>query len=179
MRWRSVHDSATLLSHSKPCGTVVPAVPPDAMTALAHRDFTLSPEDTERLANLSGPFDGHLRQIEVELGLVLHQREAFGIGLHHPVLDAVVDHLAEVAGATGPHVRPAAVFAARGTPAPTRRKYTSVADSPTAMSSPSTRKGCMADRAPPPSPSSTATSTPRFGPERGWSTTSRRCATLP
>ena len=41
---------------------------------LPHRDFTLEPADTERLANLSGPFDGHLRQIELRLGVEISNR---------------------------------------------------------------------------------------------------------
>jgi len=49
-------------------------VPPHAMTALAHRDFTLTPEDNERLANLAGPFDEHLRQIELKLGVEIANR---------------------------------------------------------------------------------------------------------
>ena len=39
-----------------------------------HRDFTLEPSDTERLANLAGPFDGHLRQIELRLGVEIANR---------------------------------------------------------------------------------------------------------
>jgi len=38
------------------------------MTALSQRDFTLAPENNEQLANLAGPFDEHLRQIELKLG---------------------------------------------------------------------------------------------------------------
>ncbi|MBJ7574825.1 PhoH family protein [Luteimonas sp. MC1828] len=38
------------------------------------RDFTLEPADTERLANLSGPFDGHLRQVELALGVEIANR---------------------------------------------------------------------------------------------------------
>src|SRR5678816_459663 len=38
------------------------------------RDFTLDPDDTERLANLAGPFDGHLRQIELRLGVEIANR---------------------------------------------------------------------------------------------------------
>lgn len=38
------------------------------------RDFTLDPEDNERLANLAGPFDGHLRQIELRLGVEIANR---------------------------------------------------------------------------------------------------------
>ncbi|HDS0947992.1 TPA: PhoH family protein [Stenotrophomonas maltophilia] len=44
------------------------------MKSIEHRDFTLSPEDNERLANLSGPFDGHLRQIELKLGVEIANR---------------------------------------------------------------------------------------------------------
>ncbi len=44
------------------------------MTALAQRDFTLTPEDNERLANLAGPFDEHLRQIELKLGVEVANR---------------------------------------------------------------------------------------------------------
>jgi len=44
------------------------------MKTIEHRDFALSPEDNERLANLSGPFDGHLRQIELKLGVEIANR---------------------------------------------------------------------------------------------------------
>jgi len=44
------------------------------MTTLPQRDFTLEPADTERLANLAGPFDGHLRQIELRLGVEIASR---------------------------------------------------------------------------------------------------------
>ena len=44
------------------------------MPALSRRDFTLEPADTERLANLAGPFDGHLRQIELRLGVEIANR---------------------------------------------------------------------------------------------------------
>jgi len=36
--------------------------------------FTLEPADTERLANLCGPFDAHLRQIELRLGVEIANR---------------------------------------------------------------------------------------------------------
>jgi phosphate starvation-inducible PhoH-like protein len=42
--------------------------------AHAQRDFTLDPEDAERLANLAGPFDEHLRQIELRLGVEIANR---------------------------------------------------------------------------------------------------------
>ena len=43
---------------------------------MAHpqRDFTLDPADTERLANLAGPLDAHLRQIELGLGVEIANR---------------------------------------------------------------------------------------------------------
>ncbi|HLU13042.1 MAG TPA: PhoH family protein [Arenimonas sp.] len=40
----------------------------------AQRDFTLEPEDSERLANLAGPFDEHLRQLELRLGVEIANR---------------------------------------------------------------------------------------------------------
>jgi phosphate starvation-inducible protein PhoH and related proteins len=39
-----------------------------------HRDFSLLPDDAERLANLAGPFDEHLRQIESRLGVEIANR---------------------------------------------------------------------------------------------------------
>jgi phosphate starvation-inducible protein PhoH and related proteins len=41
---------------------------------LTQRDFTLEPDDTQRLANLCGPFDEHLRQIELRLGVEINNR---------------------------------------------------------------------------------------------------------
>jgi phosphate starvation-inducible protein PhoH and related proteins len=38
------------------------------------RDFTLQPEDGERLSNLCGAFDQHLRQIELRLGVEIANR---------------------------------------------------------------------------------------------------------
>src|SRR3954462_11517414 len=38
------------------------------------RDFTVEPADNERLANLNGPFDEHLRQIELRLGVEIANR---------------------------------------------------------------------------------------------------------
>ncbi|MBS0212163.1 MAG: PhoH family protein [Proteobacteria bacterium] len=37
-------------------------------------DFTLEPDDSARLANLCGPFDAHLRQIELRLGVEIANR---------------------------------------------------------------------------------------------------------
>ncbi|WP_226468817.1 PhoH family protein [Luteimonas panaciterrae] len=44
------------------------------MSTPHQRDFTLDPADNERLANLAGPFDGHLRQIELRLGVEIANR---------------------------------------------------------------------------------------------------------
>ncbi|MCW4471138.1 PhoH family protein [Xanthomonas sp. H13-6] len=44
------------------------------MTASVQHDFTLDPADNERLANLAGPFDEHLRQIELKLGVEIANR---------------------------------------------------------------------------------------------------------
>ncbi|MFT4196617.1 MAG: PhoH family protein [Pseudoxanthomonas sp.] len=44
------------------------------MNAPSHRDFSLEPYDSERLANLAGPFDAHLRQIELKLGVEVSNR---------------------------------------------------------------------------------------------------------
>ena len=44
------------------------------MKAPTHHDFTLEPADGERLANLAGPFDEHLRQIELRLGVEIANR---------------------------------------------------------------------------------------------------------
>jgi len=44
------------------------------MTTPAQRDFTLEPDDSERLANLAGPFDENLRQIELRLGVEIANR---------------------------------------------------------------------------------------------------------
>lgn len=44
------------------------------MSELTQRDFHLDPEDNARLANLCGPFDEHMRQIELRLGVELNHR---------------------------------------------------------------------------------------------------------
>ena len=44
------------------------------MSNARQRDFTLLPEDAERLANLAGPFDEHLRLIESRLGVEIANR---------------------------------------------------------------------------------------------------------
>ena len=40
----------------------------------SQRDFVLEPDDVERLATLCGPFDEHLRQIELRLGVEIANR---------------------------------------------------------------------------------------------------------
>ena len=50
------------------------------------------------------PDGGDLMEVEVELGCLGHDLKALGVGLHQAVLDAVVDHLHEVAGARRPDV---------------------------------------------------------------------------
>ena len=56
------------------------ALPPDARYALVpmptapQRDFALEPADSERLANLAGPFDSHLRLVELRLGVEIANR---------------------------------------------------------------------------------------------------------
>ena len=44
------------------------------MSGLNQRDFALDPDDNSRLANLCGPFDEHLRQIELRLGVEVNHR---------------------------------------------------------------------------------------------------------
>ncbi len=44
------------------------------MPDVTHHDFALEPADGERLANLAGPFDEHLRQIELRLGVEIANR---------------------------------------------------------------------------------------------------------
>ncbi len=44
------------------------------MTEANRIDFTLEPDDGERLSNLVGPFDAHLRQIELRLGVEIANR---------------------------------------------------------------------------------------------------------
>lgn len=44
------------------------------MNEPSSRDFILEPDDTERLANMAGAFDAHLRQIELRLGVEIANR---------------------------------------------------------------------------------------------------------
>ena len=43
-------------------------------TTQARVDLVLEPDDAQRLANLNGPFDTHLRQIELRLGIEIRNR---------------------------------------------------------------------------------------------------------
>src|ERR1700674_4938246 len=54
-----------------------------------------------------------LVQVEAELALMLQDREALGVGLHHAVFDAVVDHLCEVTGAGWADAAPASILGRR------------------------------------------------------------------
>jgi phosphate starvation-inducible PhoH-like protein len=47
---------------------------PAALSEPTALTLTLEPEDNERLANLCGPFDEHLREIELRLGITLANR---------------------------------------------------------------------------------------------------------
>jgi phosphate starvation-inducible PhoH-like protein len=49
-------------------------------------DFFLDPEDNARLANLCGPFDEHLRQIELRLGVEINHRGAIFQVLGEPAV---------------------------------------------------------------------------------------------
>ncbi|HZH43393.1 MAG TPA: PhoH family protein [Lysobacter sp.] len=44
------------------------------MSAVVTSEFALQPPEAERLANLAGPFDAHLRQIELRLGVEIANR---------------------------------------------------------------------------------------------------------
>jgi len=58
------------------------------MSTLAQRELMLVPEDSERLANLSGPFDEHLRQIELRLGVEINNRgNLFRLIGENPTID--------------------------------------------------------------------------------------------
>ena len=52
----------------------MPAGPRSVKTADSQSDFVLDPPDPERLANLTGPFDAHLRMLELRLGVEIANR---------------------------------------------------------------------------------------------------------
>jgi phosphate starvation-inducible PhoH-like protein len=68
-------------------------------TELIQRDLALEPHDNERLANLAGPFDEHLRQLELRLGVEIANRgnlfriigSTHAVGLTERVLRALYD----------------------------------------------------------------------------------------
>ncbi|MGY0503764.1 PhoH family protein [Luteimonas sp. e5] len=61
---------------------------------MPQRDFTLEPDDSERLANLAGPFDAHLRQIELRLGVqVANRGNVFRVSGEDPALLARAEKL--------------------------------------------------------------------------------------
>ncbi|MDO5506213.1 MAG: PhoH family protein [Pseudoxanthomonas suwonensis] len=50
---------------------------------MQHHDFVLEPFDNERLANLAGPFDANLRQVELRLGVEIANRgNIFRVSAH-------------------------------------------------------------------------------------------------
>ncbi len=49
-------------------------MPSSTRSAPATTEFALDPPDVERLANLSGPFDAHLRMLEMRLGVEIANR---------------------------------------------------------------------------------------------------------
>jgi phosphate starvation-inducible PhoH-like protein len=72
------------------------------MSMSDHRDFTLEPANSERLANLSGPFDEHLRQVELRLGVEIANRgNVFRITGADPSVKAAERVLRNLYAATG------------------------------------------------------------------------------
>ncbi len=50
------------------------STPRGVRSAQVRTDVILEPDDAQRLANLNGPFDAHLRQIELRLGIEIRNR---------------------------------------------------------------------------------------------------------
>ena len=48
--------------------------PANKIPATAKLDLVFEPDDAQRLADLCGPFDAHLRQIELRLGIEIRNR---------------------------------------------------------------------------------------------------------
>ncbi len=70
-----------------------------------HREFALEPDDTERLANLAGPFDQHLRQIELRLGVSIANRgNIFRIDGDEQAVDLTARLLQQLHAASGTEV---------------------------------------------------------------------------
>jgi hypothetical protein len=59
--------------YPKKAGVTKPGVRKPA-SARSVRSFSFEPFDNERLANLNGPFDAHLRSIELKMGAVIRNR---------------------------------------------------------------------------------------------------------
>src|SRR6476620_11304880 len=51
-----------------------PLMPSSTRSSDPSSEFALDPPDSERLANLSGPFDAHLRLIELRMGVEIANR---------------------------------------------------------------------------------------------------------
>ncbi len=49
-------------------------MPSNTSSASSTSEFALDPPDAERLANLTGPFDAHLRLLELRMGVVIANR---------------------------------------------------------------------------------------------------------
>jgi phosphate starvation-inducible PhoH-like protein len=49
-------------------------MPASPKPSQSRAELTLAPDDAQRLANLNGPFDAHLRQIELRLGIEIRNR---------------------------------------------------------------------------------------------------------
>lgn len=82
-------------------------------TALESQTLSLEPEDNERLANLCGPFDEHLREVELRVGVEIANRgnlfrvsgSAAAVRAAVKVLRALYERAAEeVLTATGVHL---------------------------------------------------------------------------
>ncbi|NCT67112.1 MAG: PhoH family protein [Rhodanobacteraceae bacterium] len=72
------------------------------MNELTTTDFSLESDDGERLANLCGPFDEHLRQIELRLGVEIANRgDIFRVTGAEPSVKAAERVLRELYAATG------------------------------------------------------------------------------
>jgi len=72
------------------------------MSELNQRNFTLDPQDNSRLANMCGPFDEHLRQIELRTGVEISHRgyqfEVIGDEGNARAAEKVLRNLYEAAG---------------------------------------------------------------------------------
>jgi phosphate starvation-inducible PhoH-like protein len=74
-------------------------------SSINKRDFALDPADNARLANLCGPFDEHLRQIELRLGVeVNHRGGIFQVIGEEPVTSACEKVLRALYELTGSEV---------------------------------------------------------------------------